>query len=156
MRYLVDEHDLDEPASLSAYRTLLAWAASNGDQFSLMVEPSVYDDSAEASRLMRLGQVSTSERAGSKRIEGMPGQMFVEELTWRRAPVRAISGDTCPVEEVVIFRGGRRFYACYDYGRTQVLDLTDEELADARSILRAASLDAGIIVRAPEYLTAQT
>jgi hypothetical protein len=43
--------------------------------------------------------------------------------------------------DVEIERGGRSIYAAYDYGRTQVLELDDAELAELRAVFAAAGAD---------------
>jgi hypothetical protein len=86
-------------------------------------------------------------------VEGIPNETFVRELTSRTAPPKAVSGDVSPVEDVMIFIGERAIYASYDYGRTQVLELEDDELMNLQQTLKNAGLDPTHIIVAPPYVT---
>ncbi len=151
MRYLIDERDTTEASSFALYRTALSWAASRGDRFVLGLSAGDYDDRADLEALQRLGQPSSSPLVppGMSGTEGPLGPAFIAELTGRKAPPRATAGDLCPAEIVLVFAGGRTLYALHDYGRTQLLDLSDEELDEVRDALSRAGEDPARIVPAP-------
>jgi hypothetical protein len=106
------------------------------------------------SNLADIVQVRVNDRSTEVlQVRGTPDQMFVQELTRRGSPERATSGDLCPAEDVEMFVGDRRLYGLYDYGRTQVLDLTDEELESLCQTLTHAGLDPTYVIPAPPYIT---
>lgn len=139
---------------IAAYRTALAWAAVRGDRFIAGVEPSLYDDPAQLQRILALGSPeasnsdtprSTLANKGSAtdfvRIEGRPAPGFVDELTSSPAPDRAIAGDLCPVDYLIIEARQRALYVCYDYGTVQILDLHPDEVESLTRALIEAGLD---------------
>ncbi len=88
-------------------------------------------------------------------ISGASSQELIQALTEQAAPPRAVAGDLSPVEDILLFSGERTLYALYDYGRTQVLDLDNDELTNLRQTLEQSGLDPGVIVMAPPYTTDQ-
>ena len=156
MRYLVDETELEPEDSLSAYRAALAWAVPRSDRFVLLIEPEVYDDHDYLLRLYALGKAALpadSRLDDMVQVTGRPGAALIQELTRKQSPPKATSGDLCPVQQATLFEGERRLYACYDYGRTQILDLTPEEADDLRPALEQQGLNGGILKPAPPYIT---
>jgi hypothetical protein len=155
MRYLVNERDMTPEESLAAYRSVVKWTGSRGNRFSLRIEPDRYDDPTEYARFLELGTHLPEGRrqAGTIEVEGTLSKELVEELTRSTAPARAVSGDVSPVEKAMIFAGDRPIYGSFDYGRTQVLDITLEELENLRLVLKQAGLDPAILVPAPPYVT---
>lgn len=171
MRYLIDEHGIEPVTSLALYRTTLTWAAERGERFVLYFVPEAYDDPDVPTRLRALGtarETPSSEgspgvlgrllgklsgRKSRVEVEGHPDQSFVREMTEHTAPAGAVAGDVSPVEDLMVFAGDRTLYASYDYGRTQVLDMTDEELVQLRQALERSGLDPERVVAAPPYVT---
>lgn len=169
MRYLVDDHDLDEATALALYRTIIRWVAQRADHIEISIQRQVYDDPTAVADLLELGEITggaasqafgrslqSTQRRGtsdSVRVSGAPNARFVSALTERAAPRRAVSGDLSPVEDIVLSRHGRVLYELYDYGRTQMLDLDDDELADLRQTLKRAALNPAAVVVAPPYVT---
>lgn len=170
-RYLIDEHDLEPETELALYRTTLAWAAGRAERFVFVLQPDLYDELAQVKLLTSLGSVTFSpEVRGSDnwisrnlaklfgkskerlQVEGSPNDTFVQILTSMTAPPRAIAGDLSPVEDVEIFIGGRIIYRLSDYGRTQILELDNEELDNLRQVLEAAGLNAERVILAPLYV----
>ena len=92
------------------------------------------------------------KREESVQVTGKPDQAFVEALIRTEAPPKAIAGDVCPVEDLILHMGERALYAIYDYGRDQVLDLTEEQLESLRNELRRANLDPNRVRPAPPYI----
>ena len=84
------------------------------------------------------------------KVRGIPSNAVVEELTRQGAPQKAISGDLSPAEDIEFFIDQLCIYGLYDYGRTQVLDLTDSELEEFRRILVAADIDPKVIIEVPK------
>jgi len=170
MRYLIDERNTEPATSLALYRATLAWASTQGDRFLLGLQSDIYDDPDDLAVLRALGQVAPvpPTRAPSTggqpvttpvalpadlfRVEGVPGEAFVHELTRKQAPARAIAGDLSPAEIVLIFNSNRILYGLYDYGRTQALDLSSEELESLSCALERAGLDPAYVIAAPNYV----
>lgn len=158
MRYLVDEKELEPEDSLATYQLALAWAVPRSDRFVLLIEPEAYDDRAYLLRLYALGNATTPEDSrldDMVQVTGIPGAALIQELTRKQSPPNATSGDLCPVQQATLFQGERRLYACYDYGRTQILDLTLAEADDLRPTLEQKGLNGGILRPAPPYITYQ-
>jgi len=100
---------------------------------------------AQLGRLRALGEVSRPAPAGDAlsrflkqkfdkdymTIRGVPGPAFVEEMTHAGAPEQVIVGEESPVETVIISDGTRALYVAYDYGTVQILELSEEEKAEA-------------------------
>ena len=156
MRYLIDETNLGPEGSLAVYRLTVGWAAARGDRFVMLLERGVYDDPAELSRYTGLGKnlpTDDPRLVDLIRVEGELSTSVVRELTRTGAPARAISGDVCPALQVTILVCDRTLYGCYDYGRTQMLDITNDELEDAKRTLVSGGLDPGVLTPAPRYVT---
>ncbi|MGB3692371.1 MAG: hypothetical protein WA865_11865 [Spirulinaceae cyanobacterium] len=94
---------------------------------------------------LRVGEKTTK----ILQVQGIPNEELVRELTLQVAPDKAISGDTCPAEDLEMFIGDRRLYALSDYGRTQVLDVTTGEINSLHQTLRQNELDPSHIVPVP-------
>lgn len=170
MRYMIDEQDLEPDTSLMVYRVTIRWATSRGDSFELNLQRDIYDDMDDVKRFCKLGTVtplpplSTPDSFFSRvfakifrisediiQIKGNIGDDFIDALTDKPAPRKAVSGDVSPVEDVKVLIGKRILYASYDYGRTQVLYLNFQELKSLRQALKKAGLDPSCIVKAPPY-----
>lgn len=164
--YQVDTRDLEPEESIGLFRRLVRWAAGRGDRFEISFQTGVYDDPNQVRRLRGLGQPLPPRRPGdalsrlfarmfdkdSELIGGVPGPAFVEEITGSAAPARVVSGHESPVESIVIFRGESPFYASYDYGTVQTLDLIDEEKQIAGPELESLGLHPArlLTVRGPK------
>ena len=61
----------------------------------------------------------------------------------------AISGDLCPVGDLRVMRGQRTLYRVSEYGRDQVFELTDDELAALGARLFEAGLGAELLAPMP-------
>jgi hypothetical protein len=148
---LIDEAHLDPEVSLKIYQALLAWASRQGSRFEITLQRSVYDSPDDLRSLSALGaeKSAAARQVDELQIAGKPGSSFVQALTGKQAPARAIAGDNSPVEDVVIFIDDRRLYGSYDYGRTQLLNVTDEEASAVKEILRGLGLGADVLVPAP-------
>jgi hypothetical protein len=169
MIYLIDQRSAEPEMLVKLYRAALVWAAERGDRFLIHLQPSVYEDSSQLTRLLALGQVTqvTSDlppgfvgrltaklfRGGSDviQLEGSSGTAFTNELTQNGAPAKAISGDLSPVEDVMVLLGSRVLFASYDYGRDLLLDLNDEEVESLRRTLREAGLEAERVKPEPRW-----
>ncbi|MEQ8963652.1 MAG: hypothetical protein RLP02_38065 [Coleofasciculus sp. C2-GNP5-27] len=185
MRYLIDERNLELDTSLAVYRTALTWAAARSEYFILSLQPGVYNNPEDETRLRALGKVTTIPIARATdsenllfqevvkffsiltdtlqirvkdrptqvvQVRGTPDDAFVRELTRKEAPEKAISGDLCLAEDVELFLGKRRLYSLYDYGRTQILDLIDEELESIHQTFTRAGLDPSYLISTPPYV----
>lgn len=167
-RYLLDDSDLDLNISLALYKTALTWASKRSDRFVLSLQPSAYDRPDDIAQYLSLGKVIEKQDIKPKddlfsrlvekclgkepavvQVEGEPDERFVRKLTGKGAPMTVVSGDLCPVEDVLIMAGERTIYALYDYGRDQILDLEDEELASLQEALGRAALDPNRVIPAP-------
>lgn len=148
---LIDEAHLDPEVSLKIYRMLLTWAARQGARFEMTLQRSVYDSPEEFLSLRALGveKTSTARTSDEDHIEGTPSSSFIQALISKQAPQRAISGDNSPVEDVVIFVDDRPMYGSYDYGRTQLLNLTKEETTVVKEMLHSLGLSSDVLVPAP-------
>lgn len=148
---LIDEAHVDPEVSLKIYQALLAWAARQGSRFEMTLQRSVYDSPEDLRSLSALGveKTSTARTSDEVNIEGIPSSLFVQALTCKQAPQRAISGDNSPVEDVVVFVDDRRLYGSYDYGRTQLLNLTEEEATTVKEMLHSLGLSPDVLVPAP-------
>lgn len=158
-RYQVDTRGLDRDGVLALYGALLGWAAARGNRFEIRVETRAYDDAAQLDRLRALGHVTTPVATGDAlsrllkqkfdadyiAIQGLPGPSFVEEMTRSGAPARVIVGDACPVDTIVISDGTRPLYVAYDYGTVQILELSDQEKAEAIEQLAHLGLSSEIL-----------
>jgi hypothetical protein len=156
MRYLIDDRDADEAAARALYRTLIRWAAPHADRFVIGLQRAVYDSPDDVARFTALGTVD-DEREGSRdrdavQIRGTLTEDAIRALTEHATPARAVAGDASPVEDVALFNGDRRIYALYDYGRTQMLDLDENQLASLRETLERAGFDPAVITIAPPYI----
>lgn len=170
MRYLIDDREADPETALALYRSTLAWAAIRGERFVLRLQTGIYDDPADVTRLCALGQTTAAPTVGPPsglpdrilaklfpnpedivEVRGTPDEAFVRELTRKPAPPRAVSGDVSPVEDVMVLIGDRRLYSLSDYGRDQVLNLTEEELDSLRQTLRQAGLEQERVIPAPSF-----
>jgi hypothetical protein len=156
-RYMIDERNTDGESSLSLYRAAVSWAASHGDHFEIRVERGRYQDAADASALINLGTAVPAEERqlfGGKLdavwVKGPSSETVAQELTRTAAPADDLSGDVSPVDEISIYREGRRIYASFDYGSTQLFDLTEDELESLKTALRDSGLDPAYLIPAPE------
>jgi hypothetical protein len=159
-RYQVNTAGLESENAVALFRGLLRWAAWRGDRFEIGCETQVYNDAAQLARLRALGEVSKPAPAGDvlsrflKRkfdenfitIHGVPGPAFVEEMTRVGAPEQVIVGEESPVDTVIISDGTRAFYVAYDYGTVQILELADEEKAEAIRQLESLGHSAEILL----------
>jgi len=157
LRYMIDESNTTSETSLSLYRAAVTWAARRGSRFEMRVERNRYRDLEGLRRLTALGSTATApeEQLFGKStdpvfVTGTAGEDLARELTCVAAPANDLSGDVSPVEAVSIYLGERRTYAAFDYGSTQLLELTDDELQDLRETLKAQGLDPGYLIRAPQ------
>ncbi len=148
---LIDEAHLDPEVSLKIYQALLAWAARQGSRFEITLQCSVYDSQEDLRSFSALGveKTSAARTSDEAHIEGTPSSSFIQALTSKQAPQRAISGDNSPVEDVVIFVDDRPMYGSYDYGRTQLLNLTKEEAVAVEEMLHSLGLSPDVLVPAP-------
>lgn len=156
MRYLIDDHELEPDTSRAIYRVVLTWAAVRSERFVMGIDPSAYDEPGELSRLIALAvhppaPVPSDPR--TVRIEGVPDEHFIQILTTREAPPGAVAGDLSPCEDIELYRGTRILFACYDYGRTQMLTLEGSECQELRETFRRQSLDPTVLKPAPPHLT---
>ena len=78
------------------------------------------------------------------------GSALVHEMTSNAAPLRVIVGHESPVESIVIFEGDRPFYATYDYGTVQTLDLSDQDKSAIERNLADLKLTAATLRRLPD------
>jgi hypothetical protein len=153
---------------LAVYRTVLAWAAAQSDRFVVCLVPNVYGDPALLGRAREVppdvepagivGRIlrELADPCSVVELEGRPGKDFVRAMTGHAAPARAVAGDSRPVEDVLLLAGDRTLYAAYDYGRTQILEITPGELDDLHGRLVRAGLDPGAIAPAPPYVSEPT
>jgi hypothetical protein len=172
MRYMIGCQNAETETALALYRTTLTWAASYSDSFELDLQVNAYDDPDEVRHLCALGQATAisdfkpqrsaldqlftrlfRKPANSIQVKGTPDATFIRELTSKAAPANAVAGDVSPVEDLKLFSKGRLLYGSYDYGRAQVLDLTNEEYEELRQALEQAGLDPECLVLAPPYIT---
>ncbi|HLP90942.1 MAG TPA: hypothetical protein VK184_20455 [Nostocaceae cyanobacterium] len=86
------------------------------------------------------------------KIQGKSSENLINELTIRQAPTQAIADDLCPVEDVELFLGKHTLYTLRDYGRTQILNLTTDELTNLQQTLMNADLNIDYLVLAPKYI----
>jgi hypothetical protein len=152
MRYMIDDRDAEPETSLSLFRTVITWTAIRSDSFVIALQPKVYDNPDDVTRLCLLGQVVAAS-GDVVQVKGTPNETFIWELTKSAAPPKAVSGDVCPVEDVKLFIGERLLYALYDYGRVQILDLTFEEFKNLNQTLKETGLDPSSVIPAPQYIT---
>jgi len=134
----------------------------------LQLDRDIYDDPAELALLTALGTAHSvpaepateglvdrwlrralTSRERLVRVEGTIRAGVIQTLLKGTAPARAIAGDDSPAEAIEISREGRVIYALYDYGRTQLLDVTAEELEELRRELTRLGLDPALLVPAP-------
>lgn len=174
MRYLINEQDTDEATALARYHAVVRWAAAHADRFLISLQRHIYDDPSAVARFSGLGEVVTApsgeapaslaQRGQAKlskgaseslNIGGAPSEELIRALTEQTAPPNAIAGDLSPVEDILLFSGARTLYSLYDYGRTQMLDLDEQELADLYQTLQQAGLDPAVVVVAPPYTTGE-
>jgi hypothetical protein len=174
MRYIVDEKDMDFDISLRYYRAIIAWVTMYGDCFILSIKPDDYDNPVYVSRLYALGQIldiSNLQDVDYKKAKliknifgrssetvqviGIPTSQFLKEMISKPAPPKAISGDIIPVEDILIFKSNRILYISNDYGRSQVLDVSNEELNSLLQSIKQAELDPARIVPAPPYVSSK-
>lgn len=148
---LVDESRLSPEMSLNIYQMLLTWSAQRGSRFEITLQRSAYETADDYKIVRALGVARSSPKLTSDELQilGEPGSDFVQALTSKQAPPGAIAGDNSPVEDVVIFANDRRLYGSYDYGRTQLLTLTDQEAEDIRAMLRGRGVGPDLLVLAP-------
>jgi hypothetical protein len=157
LRYMIDERNTTAETSLALYRTAVAWAARSGRRFEMRVERNRYPDPEEARRLTALGETTPApdqqlfgRPSGAVFVKGVAGEDLARELTQFPAPADDLPGDVSPVEDVSIYLGERRVYAAFDYGSTQLFELTEDELEDLRQTLTDHGLDPAYVVPAPE------
>jgi hypothetical protein len=175
MRYFIDEGEIDEATALALYRAILRWAAARADRFVLGLQRNIYDDPDELARLLSLGVSGSAPGSGvppdlvdrirqklfkgsskAVQIEGTPNEELIRALTERAAPPLAVAGDLSPVEDILLLKGKRAFYALYDYGRTQMLDLDNHELESLRQTIQQAGFDPAIVAVAPPRIIGET
>ncbi|MEZ4728414.1 MAG: hypothetical protein R3E79_14875 [Caldilineaceae bacterium] len=171
-RYLIDDHNLAPDLSLTLYHITLAWVISRGNRFMLTLQPDLYDDPMQLERLYSLGQIVSLnindrpndwfsrilskifvEQRNMVAISGSPSTVFLQVMTQIDVPLKVGIGDLCPVEDLQIFLDERRLYFSSDYGRTQILILTEEELNSLHQVLQEAGFDITCVILAPSYLT---
>jgi hypothetical protein len=152
-RYIVDDTRLEPERALALHRTVLRWAALRAESFVLYVDPTVYERPGDVDALLALGDGEPDRsQTRSVAVRGQPGPEVVERLVSTTAPPGASAGDLSPVEDVSFLAGDRRLFGSYDYGRDQLLELTEDELALLEQTLREAGFDA-VIVPAPPFAT---
>ncbi|HBE17710.1 MAG TPA: hypothetical protein DEG17_19425 [Cyanobacteria bacterium UBA11149] len=86
-------------------------------------------------------------------VQGTPDEIFAKELTCKRPPQKALSGELCPVEDLEVFVGDRCLYRSSDYGTMQIFDLTEEEHESLLQTLKEADIDPTYLVRSLPYVT---
>lgn len=86
------------------------------------------------------------------KVHGQPSENLIHQLTIRQTPTQAIADDLCPVEDVKLFLGKHHLYTLQDYGRTQILNLTTDELTNLQQTLINANLNIDYLVLAPKYI----
>lgn len=159
MRYIIDQHELENEDRLRLFRALIAWAIPASDTFRCMINVAAYDDPVEAERYMRLGEATElpPDNAGLLQsifhykptqpvsINGTSSTELLDALTASVAPAGAITGDESPVEDLYLYNGERAIYTVVDYGGDHILDLTDEELKSVKEIIRSLGFPTSII-----------
>jgi hypothetical protein len=147
MPLLVDPQLEGEPA-ISAYRSVLGWAARTCDRFAILLEVSRNSDPVALAALRGVGRpakVTLAKPIGGlaslffgayryEQREGKPNELLVDVLTRFSAPPGA-PGDLCPASIVALSRGDRTVYWCGDYGRDQVLHVDARERAELESAM---------------------
>lgn len=158
MRYVLRRTNLEHEDLLRLYHAFLAWGARNSDHFELGLNLGDYAEPDRAARLTALGTATEMPAQPTLlgrmlgrpelrevRVTGTPGESFVRELSTGIAPSGAISGDECPAEDLRLMRSGRTVYAIVDYGRDQLFDVTEDELAELRAIVIALGYESDIL-----------
>lgn len=107
-------------------------------------------------KLSELVEVSLNDKERKVlKVEGNPTNEFIYELTHQSTPNLVVSGSPAPVEDLEMLDNGRSIYRLYDYGRTQIIEITELEFQDLCKTLERAGLNPTSIQIAPTYLTDQ-
>jgi hypothetical protein len=156
-RYTIDERNTTAETSLNLYRAAVKWAAQRGNRFEMRLERRLYSDMDKLNRLIALGETTPApaekvfgESSWPVFVKGIPGADLARELTNSCAPADDLSGDVSPAEDLSIYWNERRIYAAFDYGSTQLFELTDDELGSLRETFAAEGLNTAYLVPAPE------
>jgi hypothetical protein len=148
-RWIVDESRLDYEASRDVGFLLLRWAAEGADGFVVTLDTSVYADPQQIPALLG-APASEGGLPGAAVVRGgAPPPRFAELVTDRSLLSRSVSGDLTNVETLELSTSGRRRYLAADYGRTQLLDLVEDEVSWLRSQLSAKGHDESLLIEAP-------
>jgi hypothetical protein len=146
-RYFVDESRLDFERAQAVGTRVLDWAVPRADAFALRLDPTIYANRAQYERIAALGEQTISPSDRHQTIAGgKPPAQFVAVVTAQMALTRSVSSDLSCVEDIALYQRGARYYAMIDYGRTQLLDVDGEALAELRAVLGA---DADVLIPAP-------
>jgi hypothetical protein len=152
-RYLLDDSRLEPDDALALHRSVLAWAAERSDRFVLSVDRTV-TDATVLDRLSRLREsAATAQDQRAWRVEGVVDDDVVAILIDNAAPTGAIAGDLSPVEDLSLHSAGRRLFAAADYGRTQLLELDQDERASLVERLLRDGHEPDVLRPAPPYVT---
>jgi len=149
-RFLIDEAGLDDGMLRLIYRALVTWATERGDRYELTIQPGLYRDPEELRRLERLGTVAAVRQGGGpvahwlaqghdveQQVSGHDMDLLRIELLRETTSVEPRSSELSPVEDARVFAGQRVLYSLHDYGRTQLVSGSDEEIAEVRARLAA-------------------
>ncbi len=149
-QYIVEESGLDYEASRALGIALIAWAASGVERFTATIDERVYADPQAIRRLLNAGNLEETPGPGGTVVitGGPPPGDFAQRVTDRSVLTSSVSGDLTNVEDLALFAGGRRRYLAADYGRTQLLELDDTELAQLHARLREQQLDDSVLIAA--------
>jgi hypothetical protein len=150
-QYMVDESALDYEASRALGIALIGWAASGAERFAATVDERVYADPQAIRRLLAVGKTEETPGLGGTVVitGGPPPDDFAQLVTDRSVLTSSVSGDLTNVEDLALFAGGRRRYFAADYGRTQLLQLDNAELAKLRTRLREQQLNDSALMAVP-------
>ncbi|HWN68797.1 MAG TPA: hypothetical protein VNM90_14265 [Haliangium sp.] len=152
MQYIFQDHPALAPETANAfYEISLRWAAEHGTAFVLTMYPRDYGRAADIERFAALGAATWMHRPGEEVVEviGAVGEELVDTLFESLMPMGAITGDLCPVGDLRVMRGQRTLYRVSEYGRDQVFELTDDELAALGARLFEAGLGAELLAPMP-------
>jgi len=143
--FLLEDARLDDETARQVYKTSVGWAAEFGSRYELTLQPELYEDREALARLLALGVVSRIPSSSGRvarwlaadhdvecRVSGTDMDGFVRTMTDQTIAVRARSSELGPVEDAAAFDDDTRIYALFDYGRTQLVDGTDEQLTALR------------------------
>jgi hypothetical protein len=157
VRYTIDEQHTTGDVSLAMYRAAVEWAVARSERFEIRLETSVYAVPADLACLRELGETTPAPEqylfgppVGALFVKGIPGPALTRELTNKIAPAEDLPGDLSPVQDVSLYAGARRIYASFDYGSTQLFELTNPEFDDLKRFFTERGLDPRYLVPAPE------